>query len=191
MKRIRNHFRSRSAKAFTLAELTVAMGVGTVIALGSMASMVEGIGMFKCTSTEMIARDAGSKVVRRLSTAIQGALTSKIVSNYLSTASAGGQYGSCIVLQNASGVSSAYYRYAPNTDPNSGGVYFHANMATTPNPAADKLLASSAQDLEFRRDATGTIRVGFKIGTFGYPSKVIGGKEADMVRYTTSILPRN
>ena len=191
MKRTGGNFRSRSAAAFTLAELSITMGIASVIALGSTASMVEGMSLFKCTSTEMIARDAGSRVIRRMTTAIQSAVTTKIVPNYLSTGSAGGLYGSCVVLQTASGTSAAFYRYAPNSDPNSGGIYYDANIATAPNPATDKLLASSAQDLEFRRDATGTIRAGFKIGTFGYPSKAVGAKEADRVRYTTSILPRN
>lgn len=191
MKRLSANSKSRARAAFTLVELTITMGIASVIALCSMKSMVEGMGMFKCTSTEMIARDTGSRAVRRIGTAIQGALTSKIVANYLSTASADSQYGSCIVLQMASGTSVAFYRYAPSADPNSGGIYFDANTATAPNPATDKLLVSSAQDLEFRRDATGTIRTGFKIGIFGYPTKSVGTKEADMVRYTTSALPRN
>lgn len=191
MQPIGTAFKYRSDAAFTLVELAITLGIASVIALCSMQSLIQGMGMFKSTSTEMIARDAGSRAIRKMATAIQGALSTKIVANYLSTASADSQYGSCIVLQMASGTSVAFYRYAPAANPNSGGIYFDANTATAPNPAADKLLVSSTQDLEFRRDANGTVRAGFKIGTFGYPSKAIGTKEADRVRYTTSVLPRN
>ena len=176
---------------FTLVELMIAGAIGSIIGLIAMGGMVEGTHLFKSNSTEMIARDQGSRAIRRISADIQQALTTQIFPNYLAMVGAGGQYGSCVVLQKLSGVSAAYYRYAPTADPNSGGIYYAANAAVAPNPLTDKLLVSAVRELEYRRDVNGSIRVGFDIGTFGYPTLVVGGKEADLVRFTTSSLPRN
>jgi prepilin-type N-terminal cleavage/methylation domain-containing protein len=176
---------------FTLMEVLVAGAIGSIIGLISIGGMVEGLHLFKSNATEMIARDQGSRAVRKMSADIQQSLLAQIYPNYQGTTGAEGQYGSCVVLQTSSGVPIAYYRYAATSDPNSGGIYYSANAAVAPNPLTDKLLVTTVQDLEFRRDVNGSIRVGFDIGTFGFPTLVVGGKEADLVRFTTSSLPRN
>jgi prepilin-type N-terminal cleavage/methylation domain-containing protein len=191
MRRLEHNFRARSCVGFTLAEVTIALAVGSIVALCSISTMVEGMHLFKCTSTEMIARDAGSRAIRKMSTDIQQALTAQVFSTYQDMTGAAGQYGSCILLQTPSGGSVAYYLYTSSAYPNSGAIYYHSNAATAPNPATDKLLVSSVQGLEFRSDPHGSIRAGFKIGIFGYPSLVVGGQEADIVRFSTSNLPRN
>ncbi len=180
-----------SRRGFTLMEASVAGAIGSIIGLISIGAIAEGTHLFKTNSTEMIARDQGSRAVRRISSEIQQSLTSQIFSNYLGMSGAGGEFGSCLVLQKPSGTLVAYYRYAPTSDPNSGGIYYAANAATTPNPLTDKLLVSSVRDLEFRRDVNGSIRVGFNVGTFASATLVTGGKEADLVRFSTSTLPRN
>lgn len=183
--------RRRSRHGFTLMEASVAGAIGSVIGLISIGAMVEGTHLFKTNSTEMIARDQGSRAVRRISSEIQQAVTSQIFSTYLGTSGASAEFGSCLVLQNRSGTLVAYYRYAPTADPNSGGIYYAANAAVAPKPATDKLLVGSVRDLEFRRDVNGSIRIGFNVGTFASAGLVTGGKEADVVRFSTSALPRN
>lgn len=101
-----------------------------------------------------------------------------------------GRTGSCLLVQRSSSNSVAYYRYATTSDPNSGGIYLAANAAFA-NPLTDKLLVGAVQDLEFRRDVNGTIRVGFDVGTFSSSNLITGGKETDLVRFSTSSLPRN
>ena len=179
-----------STGGFTLTELMIAGGAGSIIGLISLGALVEGTHLFKSNSTEMIARDQGSRAIRRMGADIQGALTTLIYSDYQGTSGAAAEFGSCIVLQKAAGGSVAYYRYAPTTDPNSGGIYYSPN-AGPPNPSTDRLLANSVRDLEFRRDINGSIRIGFDLGTYGYPTFVVGGKESDLVRFSTSSLQRN
>lgn len=183
--------RRSSRHGFTLMEASVAGAIGSVIGLISIGAMVEGTHLFKTNSTEMIARDQGSRAVRRISSEIQQAMTSQIFSSYLGTSGASAEFGSCLVLQNRFGTLVAYYRYAPTGDPNSGGIYYATNAAVAPNPATDKLLVGSVRDLEFRRDVNGSIRVGFSVGTFAAATLLTGGKEADIVRFSTSAVPRN
>lgn len=176
---------------FTLMELSVATAIGGIISLISIGALVEGTHLFKTNSTEMIARDQGSRAIRRMSADIQRTLSAQIFANYLGMLGAGGQYGSCLVLQESSGPSVAYYRYAATSDPNSGAIYYVANAAVAPNPLTDKRLVSGVQDLEFRRDVNGSIRIGFTIGTFASSTLLTGAKEADLVRFSTSTVPRN
>ncbi len=177
---------------FTLAEVMVATAVSSVVSIMVLAAMVGGMHLFKSNSSEMLARDKGSRVIRRISTDMQQAIRVNIYPTYLGTGGAASEYGSCIVLQPPNGGQSVtYYSYASSSDPNSGGIYYDANAATAPNPGSDKLLLESVQGLEFRRDVTGTVRVGFAVGTYGYPSLQTGSKEPDRVRFSTSVLPRN
>ncbi len=180
-----------AAGGFTLMELMISGAIGSVIGLVALGAMAEGTHLFKTNSTEMIGRDEGSRAIRRITADIQGGLATQIFPDYLGTAGAETQVGSCVVVQRPAGGSVAYYRYAPNTDLNSGGIYATLNASALPNPLTDKIIVRSARELEFRRDVNGAIRVGFDIGTAGYPTRVTGGKEADRVRFSTSSLPRN
>lgn len=176
---------------FTLIELMFALAIGSVIALVSLGGLVEGMHLFSSTSTEMIARDAGSRAIRQITTDMLNASQVSIYPNYLSLSGSSAAYGSCAVIQTPSS-NVAYYLYAASsTDPNSGGIYYCPNATLGPNPATDTLLVSSVQDFEFRTDTYPSIRVGFKIGIYGYPTFLVGSKEPDLVRFTTSNVPRN
>jgi len=140
----------------------------------------------------MVARDHGARAIRRIGTDVQDSSTVSIYPSYSSITGSGASYGSCAILQTGSSTSVAYYRYASNpADVNSGGLYYCSNASLSPSPARDTLLVSGVQDLEFRGDVGNTIRAGFKIGIYGYPTFLTGSKEADLVRFTTSNLPRN
>lgn len=177
--------------AFTMAELLVATGIGSVVALITMTAMIQGAYMMKCSRSEMMARDRGSAALKAMGTAMQNARQVRIYGTYLGTGGAEAQFGSCIVVERPDGTSASYYRFAPNGDASSGGIYFNKDASFAPNPALDKLLVSSTQGLEFRRDISGSVRVGLQIGTFGYPSRTTGVKESERVRFSSSFLPRN
>jgi len=186
----RPYIRSR-AKGFTLVEVMFGCAIGSLIALAALGSIVEGMQLFRSNSSEMIARDKGARAIRKISTDMQNASQIQVFPNYLSTTGSNTTYGSCAVLQGTNG-SVAYYLYASNSsDPNSGGIYYCANAAVAPNPATDSLLVSDVQDFEFRSDISGSTRVGFKIGIYGFPTLSLGSDEADLVRYSTSNVPRN
>lgn len=189
---MRSQFRYSSAAGFTLVEVMFATAISSIVALVAMISIVEGTQLFQCNSTELVARDQGSRAIREISTDIDSATQVQIFPNYLSVSGSTSSYGSCAVIANTSGGSVAYYLYASSTtNPNSGGVYYCANAAAGPNPATDTLLVSSVQDFEFRSDVSGSIRTGFKIGICGFPTLLIGSKESDLIRFTTSDVPRN
>jgi prepilin-type N-terminal cleavage/methylation domain-containing protein len=175
---------------FTLLELMFSMGIGSIIALVTLGALVEGMHLFSSNSTEMVARDQGSRAIRQIATDIQSATLVNIYPDYTSTTGSSASYGTCAVVAMTTGTV-AYYRYASTTGTNAGGIYYCSNAAVPPNPATDKLLVSSVQDFEFRADVYASIRVGFKIGIYGYPSLLVGSKEADLVRFTTSATPRN
>jgi len=178
---------------FTLVEVMFGCAIGSIIALVALGGLVEGMQLFRSNSSEMVARDKGSEAIRRISTDMQAAQQIQIYSNYSSISSGAGTYGSCGVVENTSGGYSAYYLYTPTSDPNSGGLYYCANSSAAgePNPAKDILLVSNVQDFEFRSDVSGTVRAGFKIGVYGWPTLSLGSYEYDLVRFSTSNLPRN
>jgi len=180
------------ASGFTLIEVIFATAISTMIALVCMLSLVEGMHLFRSNSTEMVARDTGSRAIRRISGDIQNCSQIAIYPNYLSVSGSVSGYGSCAVLTTGSTATGLYYLYPlNNSNINAGGIYYSANPSAGPNPATDTLLVSYVQDFEFRTDVTGYIRTGFKIGIYGYPTLLTGSKEADLVRFTTSDVPRN
>lgn len=183
----------RSAhSAFTLVELVVAMGVGSVVALVTMLGLTQGTHLFKSNETEMWARENGSQTIRAIHDDIVKATSVKIYTNYQYIGGAEAEYGSCIVVVlPENGRSIAYYRSATPGDPTSGRVCQDLDTSSATNPLTDKQLLRPVGDLEFRRNPNGTIRIGFDIWTLGYPRRTYGAIEADKVRYTTSALPRN
>lgn len=178
---------------FTLAEVMVATVVALAVTLITTAALVQGVHVFKGNESTMWAREKGSKVIRSIQNDMYKATAIRIYPDYASVAGAESAYGSCIVLDLPDiGKSVAYYRSASNATPTSGSIYYDTNTTVSvPNPAADKALVSTAMDLEFRRNANGSVRVGFQLGTLGYPRRTYGSNESDCVRYTTSVVPRN
>jgi hypothetical protein len=168
--------------------------IGSIIAMAAMIGIVEGSQLFRSTSTEMIARDKGAKAIRQISIQMQDAYQILIYPNYLSTTGTASTYGTCGVIQTGSSSYCAFYLYptppvpTTGTYPNPGGIYYRANAATAPNPATDTLLV---QDFEFRQDPGGTVRAGFKIAIYGFPTLALGAIEPNVVRFSTSNLPRN
>ena len=188
-----------SAGGFTLVEVIFACAISAIIALGIMIGMVEGSQLFRSNSAEMVARDKGSMAIREISTDMQGASQVQIFPNYLSTTGSTTGYGSCAVVYATRGVV-AYYLYpVPSSStlpsgtllPNPCGLYYCAAAGSAPNPATDTLLVSNVQDFEFRSDVSGSTRAGFKIGVYGFPNLLLGSQEPDIVRFSTSNLPRN
>jgi prepilin-type N-terminal cleavage/methylation domain-containing protein len=188
-----------STGGYTLVEVMFSTAIGAIIAAGIMIGMVEGSQLFRSNSAEMVARDKGSRAIREISTDMQGASQVQIFPNYLSTSGSTAAYGSCAVVYATRGVV-AYYLYpAPSSTtlssgailPNPCALYYCAAAGAAPNPATDTLLVSNVQDFEFRTDVSGSIRVGFKIGVYGFPNLYLGSQEADVVRFSTSNLPRN
>jgi prepilin-type N-terminal cleavage/methylation domain-containing protein len=187
------------AGGFTLVEVMFTCAIGSVIALAAMLGMVEGSQLFRSNSTEMVARDKGAAAIREISVDMQGASTVQIFPNYLSTTGSTATYGSCAVLNTMRGIVAYYIYPLPSsttlstgaTLPSPCGLYFCGTANIGPNPATDKLLVSNVQDFEFRSDVNGSIRAAFKIGVYGFPNLYLGAQEPDIVRYSTSNLPRN
>jgi hypothetical protein len=162
--------------------------IGAIIALVTMTGLIEGSQLFRSNSAEIVARDKGSIAIRQISTAVQAASQVNIYSNYSSVSGTTSSYGTCAVLAGTTGTT-AYYRYAATSDSNSGGLYYCTTGS--PNPANDKLLVSNVQDLEFRNDVSGSVRTAFKIAIYGFPTMALGSQEPNIVRYSTSNVPRN
>lgn len=184
--------KAAGSKGFTLVEVMFATAISAIIGLVAMVSFIEGSQLFRSNSTEMVARDKGSRAIRRIATDLQNAGQVSIYANSASLTGTALTYGSCAVLTMTSG-SVAYYLYPlPSaTNLNGGNIYECSNYTGTVNPASDDLLVSSVQDFEFRSDVSGSIRTAFKIGIFGYPTMSQGAGEPQIVRFTTSVVPRN
>lgn len=166
----------------------ISVGVGLI----ALAGLVQGVHLFKCNESEIWAREKGSRIIRAIRDDMQKATAVRIYPSYTSITGAGGTYGSCIVLDLPDSAKSvAYYRSAADLNTNSGRIFYDSNTTSAPTPGTDKLLLSSVMDFEFRRNPNGSVRVGFQIATLGYPRRQYGSIEADRVRYSTSILPRN
>jgi type II secretory pathway pseudopilin PulG len=178
------------AGGFTLVEMMFTCAIGAIIGLVTMGGMIEGSQLFRANSTEMIARDQGSRAIRQISVDMQGASSIEIYPTYLSTTGSTASYGSCAVLPTLSGTV-AYYLYPAASVSSPGGLYYSSNAVSGVHPATDTLLVSNVQDFEFRSDVSGSTRVGFKIGIYGFPNMSLGSQESDIVRFSTSNLPRN
>lgn len=178
---------------FTLAELSVALGVGTIISLVLLYALVEGVWLFRSNESEMWARENGSSIIRLIRDDIQTAQSERIYSNYTQTGGVETNNGSCavIVLPDARGAVTYYRAPAISSAGATSQIYYHADGNTAPNPAIDKLLASNVIDFEFRRNPNGTVRVAFVLGAIGYPRRLLGSVESDRVRFSTSAIPRN
>ena len=177
---------------FTLVEVVVATAISVAVGLIALGGLVQGVHLFKCNESEMWAREKGSRIIRSLRDDMQKATAIRIYANQSSISGAGINYGSCLVLDLPdSGRTVAYYRNALNANSNSGRIFYDSNTTSAPAPASDKLLLSGVMDMEFRKNPNGSIRVGFQVATLGYPRRLYGSIEADRIRYTTSILPRN
>lgn len=184
--------KSRPAAGFTLAEISISLGVASIIGVILLYSLVQGVWLFRSNESEMWARDSGSSVIRTIRDDIQTSASQRIYPDYTQVAGVQTSNGSCavIVLPDARG-SVTYYRAPAAAGGTTGKIYYHSNGATAPNPATDKLLASNAMDFEFRRNPNGTVRVGFVLAALGYPRRLLGSVESDRVRFTTSAIPRN
>lgn len=187
----------QSAEAFTIVETMVAMAIGTIVTLILMYAFTQGIWVFRANETEMWARNDGSEVVRAIRGDLQTAQTVKIYPDYTQTGGTDGSNGSCAVLTipnlpNAAGTTTYYWRapVSSGSGPSLGTIYSHSGTSA-PNPATDRVLASNITNFEFRRNPNGTVRVGFILAILGYPRRLFGGVEADLLRLSTSALPRN
>ncbi len=182
----------KGRSAFTLIEVIVATAISVGVGLISLFGLVKGVHLFKCNESEMWAREKGSRVIRAIRDDMQKASAVRIYASQSSITGAGTTYGSCIVMDLPdSGRTVAYYRSAVDATTTSGRIFYDSNTASAPSPSTDKLILTSVMDLEFRKNPNGSIRVGFQLGTLGYPRKQYGSIESDRVRYSTSILPRN
>lgn len=187
--------RSRGAGGFTLLELSVAMGVSTIVGLIAFFALSQGVWLFRSNESEMWARENGSSVIRAIYDDLQSAQTEKIYPSYTQTNGAEIDHGSCAVLVVPGKVDPVTYYWwtplvAPALGPVLGSIYSHTG-STPPAPATDKLLASNVTNFEFRRNPNGTVRVGFVLGILGYPRRLLGSIEPDLLRFSTSALPRN
>jgi type II secretory pathway pseudopilin PulG len=193
-----------SAGGFTLIELMFATAISTFIAFAAMSSLIEGSHQFQSASSEIMAREKGSYALQRISNDIQNAMAVTIYPSYTSATS--GTTGSCVVITATTGNNGAYYLYAPSNDINTGSLYYCKNTALGINPAADAVLSSYVQDVEFQNDANGCVRTGMKIAIYDYYDYFTGGfippgtsgtgsytsnYEANLVRLVRSDLPRN
>ena len=181
----------RSATAgFTLVEVLTATAVASLVATLTLAIMSEGTRLIRSVASTMLAHNSGSVAIRKASLDLQQANQIRIFSDYQSISGTGGKFGSCVLVNLANGTSATYY-LAPNPRDATNALYYHPSAATAPNTAFDKVLVTSVQDLEFRRDALGSVRAGFEIAVYGYPTLALGSSENDVVRFSTSSLPRN
>lgn len=177
---------------FTLVELSVALGVGSIVGLILLAGLVQGVWLFRSNESEMWARDNGSSAIRAIRDDLRAAQSEQIYANYKQVSGAEVGNGSCAVIVRPDTGPATYYRWPfDKVGEPIGQIYYHANGGTAPNPATDKLLASNVMDFEFRRNPNGTVRIGFVMGALGYPRRVLGQIESDRVRFSTSVLPRN
>ncbi len=182
----------KRSEGFTLAELSVALGVGSIVGLILLYGLVQGVWLFRSNETEMWARDNGSSVIRAVRDDLRLAQSEQIYANYKQVGGTEVGNGSCAVIFLPDAGPVTFYRWPfDKVGEPIGQIYYHANGATAPNPATDKLLASNVMDFEFRRNPNGTVRVGFVLGALGYPRRVLGQVESDRVRFSTSVLPRN
>jgi len=183
--------RSRRAGA-TLVELMMALGISLVVGLSIVMALMQGTRILRANETEMWAREKGTRVIRRIYTDLAKASGVRIYPSYTAMSGAESTYGSCIVLDLPdTGTSVAYYLVGGVNTDGSGSIYFDSNAASAPTPNADKLFEINVLDLEFRRNANGTVRVGFEVGFIGYPRRKFGSVEADRVRFSTSVTRRN
>lgn len=180
----------RATAGFTLVEVMVATAVSSLVALITLGVIGEGARLIRSTASTMLAHNTGSAAIRKAGLDLQQGNQVRLFPNYLSAAGAAGQFGSCAVVNLPNGTTATYY-LAPNPADATNALFYHPGVATVPNPAADKALVTSVQDLEFRRDALGSVRIGFKVAVYGYPTLALGGNENDLVRFSTSSLPRN
>lgn len=184
--------RSRTYAGFTLVEVMVASTVASLVAVVTIGIMGEGGRLIRSAASIMLAHSTGSAAIRRVSLDLEQAQANqvRIYPDYLNTVGGGGSFGSCALVNLLDGTSATYY-LAPNPGDGTNALFWHRSAVTAPAPATDKVLVTSVQDLEFRRDALGAIRVAFRVATYGYPSMTPGSVEADVVRFSTSTLPRN
>ena len=193
--------RSKLAEGFTLVELSVALGVGSIVGAILLYALVQGVWVFRANESEMWARSKGSSVIRVIRNDIESAKDVRIYTDYTTVGGTETQNGSCAVVDlptdddPPSVTSVTYYRSSVDPPANGSGVtdqiYYHADGSTAPDPATDKLLTSSVLDFEFRRNPNGTVRVGFILGILGYPRHLLGTVESDRLRFSTSAIPRN
>jgi len=187
---------------FTLIELTVAMGVGSIVGVILLYSLVQGVWLYRSNESEMWARNNGSSLIRVIRDDIQTAQDEHIYSDVSQVGGTQTNNGSCAVIDLPAGGGSVTYYIWPTAKPAAGTgdgtrqIYYHSDGATAPNPATDKLMASEVLDFEFRRNANGTVRVGFILGVIGYHPgrpdlRLPGSVESNRVRFTTSAIPRN
>ena len=179
-------------RAFTLVELLVAGAISTVVGLIVILALSNGVHIFRSNESEMWARENGSRTIRAMQDSVEKATGVHIYPNRAGIGGAETSYGSCVVLDLPdTGKSVAYYFEQTGPIPSVGYIYYDPNTATAPTPALDKVLMRTAMDLEVRRNPSGAVRIGFKLGTLGYPRRLYGSVEADRVRFTTSAVPRN
>ena len=176
------------------------MGVGSIVLVILMYALVQGVWIFHANESEMWTRDAGAAAVRAISAALQSAQSEKIYGNYTQVSGTDQSNGSCAVITtlptDATAATVTYYWKASGSPVGAGSatlgqIYFHPNGGTALDPTTDKVVASNVTQFEFRRNPNGTVRVGFILGIFGYPRHPFASVEADLVRFSTSVLPRN
>ncbi|MDQ3199908.1 MAG: hypothetical protein M3Q46_12125 [Verrucomicrobiota bacterium] len=180
---------------FTLVEMSVAGGVALIIGLILFFALSEGVWLFRANESEMWARDNGSSVIRAIQDDLQSAQTAAIYPDYTQVNGTEINYGSCAVVNLPEGPTTITYYWwqplvAPKVGPVLGRIYSHTGT-TALNSATDILLASNVTSFEFRRNPNGTVRVGFAVGILGYPRRLLGSIEPDLLRFSTSAIPRN
>lgn len=182
--------RPAAAAGFTLVELMLALAIGGVVAAVTLTIMGEGARLIRSTASIMLAHSTGSAAIRKVALDLQQANQVRIFPNSSGVVGTGGAFGSCAVVTLPNGTSATYY-LALNAVDATNALFYHPSAATLPDPTVDKVLVTSVQDLEFRRDALGSVRAGFKVAVYGYPTLALGSVESDVVRFSTSGLPRN
>ena len=186
---------AKATEGHTLVELSVAGGVAMIVGLILFFSLSQGVWLFRSNESEMWSRENGSSVIRAIQGSLQSAQTEKIYADYTKVSGTDITYGSCAVLTLPEGPTTITYYWwlspiQPSAGPKLGNIYSHTGT-TAPIPATDKLLASNVTNFEFRRNPNGTVRVGFVVGILGYPRRLLGSIETDLLRFSTSAIPRN